>query len=76
MVIVIGALLYILMAPQHWLRGVTILAGAMIVAGLLRGLLDDQQAGMLRVRQKRFDVTWYIGFGLLTVIFAFALPQR
>jgi Protein of unknown function (DUF3017) len=75
LVVVVGALLYILIAPQHWLRGVTVLASGMILAGLLRLVLADEQAGMLRVRHKTFDVAWYVGFGVLALIFALSLPQ-
>ena len=63
-------------APQHWLRAVGVLTAGMGLAGLFRLLLSDEQAGMLRVRRRSFDVACYWGFGLLAILVALGLPQR
>lgn len=63
-------------APQHWLRAVGVLTGGMAVAGFLRLVLSDEQAGLLRVRRRTFDVACYWGMALLAISFALALPQR
>lgn len=61
---------------QHWLRAVGVMAIGMVVAGFFRLVLSDEQAGMLRVRGRTFDVACYWGFGVLAMLFALALPQR
>jgi len=63
-------------APQHWLRAVGVLSIGMLVAGLLRLLLSDEQAGLLRVRRRSFDVACYWALGMMAIIVALALPQR
>jgi hypothetical protein len=64
------------LAPQHWLRAVGVLSAGLALAGLFRLVLSDEQAGMLRVRRRSFDVACYWGFGLLALLVALALPQR
>jgi hypothetical protein len=63
-------------APQHWLRAVGVLATGVLVAGVLRLVLSDEQAGMLRVRRRSFDVACYWLLGVFTIIVAVGLPQR
>ncbi|HJQ03622.1 MAG TPA: DUF3017 domain-containing protein [Jatrophihabitans sp.] len=72
----LGGLVSVTLAPQHWLRAVGVLTIGMGLAGLFRLLLSDEQAGMLRVRRRGFDVTCYWGFGLLALLVALGLPQR
>jgi hypothetical protein len=76
MAIELGALAYAAAAPQHWLRAVGGMVVGLAVAGLFRLVLGNEQAGLLRVRSRTFDVACYWGFGVLTVTFAVALPQR
>ncbi|MDQ2836635.1 MAG: DUF3017 domain-containing protein [Actinomycetota bacterium] len=63
-------------APQHWLRAIGVLTAGMAVAGFFRLVLSNDQAGLLRVRRRTFDVTCYWGLGLLAMVFALTLPQR
>lgn len=63
-------------APQHWLRAVGVLAAGALVAGLLRLTLTDQQAGLLRVRRRSFDVAFYWALGVFAIVVALVLPQR
>jgi hypothetical protein len=76
LLIELGSLAYAGAAPQHWLRAVGGMVAGLIVAGLLRLLLSNDQAGLLRVRRRTFDVACYWGFSVLTITFALALPQR
>ncbi|MDQ1730625.1 MAG: hypothetical protein QOK10_784 [Pseudonocardiales bacterium] len=76
LVIEVGAICYALGAPEHWLRAVGLITGGLLLGGLFRLLLSNEQAGMLRVRQRGFDVACYWSFALLAMIFALALPQR
>jgi hypothetical protein len=65
---------YAAAVPRHWLRGVLVLAGAMMIAGLLRLLLPARQAGLLAVRSRPFDVLCYCGVGVAIVVLGLALP--
>jgi hypothetical protein len=64
------------LAPQHWLRAVGVLCAGLVIGGLFRLMLSDEQSGLLRVRRRTFDVTCYWGFAVLALAFALALPQR
>ena len=61
--------------PRHWLRGVLLLAGAMVLAGVLRLLLPARQAGLLAVRGRVVDVLCYAGGGVAIVLLGLALPR-
>lgn len=66
----------VFLAPQHWLRAVGVLAAGMLVAGFLRLVLTNEQAGLLRVRGRPFDVACYWGLGVFAIVVALGLPQR
>jgi hypothetical protein len=72
----VSAACYMLAEPQHWLRAVGVMTGGLVLAGLFRLLLSNEQAGMLRVRRRSFDVACYWTFAFLAMTFALALPQR
>lgn len=76
LLIVVGAVGYALAQPQHWLRAVGAMSVGLLLAGLFRLLLSNEQAGMLRVRRRSFDVACYWSFATLAMLFALALPQR
>jgi hypothetical protein len=59
----IGGLVYSMVVPEHWLRGVLFMAGALMLGGLLRLVLPARQAGMLAVRGRLVDVFCYAGTG-------------
>jgi hypothetical protein len=69
-------LVLVALVPQHWLRAVGVLTAGLFLAGLFRVLLSDEQAGMLRVRRRSFDVACYWGFGTLALLVALGLPGR
>ncbi len=58
---------YIAVAPKHWLRGVLILAGAMLLGAVLRLVLPARRAGPLAVRSRAFDVVCYLGSAVMIV---------
>jgi len=74
--LVLVALLVAVSAPQHWLRAVLVLATAFGVAGLLRLMFSDRQAGMLKIRGRLFDVTCYWILAFLTGFFGVVSPGR
>jgi len=61
---------------EHWLRAVIVMASGMFVAGLFRLVLSNDHAGLLRVRRRLFDVTFYWTVGLLACAFGLAVPGR
>jgi hypothetical protein len=76
MLIELAGVCSVFLAPQHWLRAVGVLAVGMLVAGLLRLVLSNEQAGLLRVRRRSFDVACYWLLGVFTMVVALGLPQR
>jgi|GEM_PF-2374511 len=76
LLIELAAVLSVALAPQHWLRAVAGMTVGLLVAGLLRLVLSNEQAGLLRVRRRSFDVSCYWGLAVLTLAVAVALPQR
>jgi hypothetical protein len=76
LLIELTAVLSVAVAPQHWLRAVGGMTVGMLVAGFLRLTLSDEQAGLLRVRRRAFDVACYWGLAVFTFAVAVALPQR
>src|SRR2546423_14146204 len=65
---------YAAAVPPHWLRGVLVLAGAMVIAGMLRLLLPARPAGLLAGRRRAFDVLCYCGGRVAIVLLRPALP--
>jgi hypothetical protein len=63
-------------APQHWLRAVIGMSIGMCLGGFLRLVLSNDQAGLLRVRRKAFDVTFYWALGVAAFAFGVAVPGR
>ena len=61
--------------PQHWLRGVGVVAVAMFLGGALRSLLTDRQAGLLAVRRRPFDVLCYVLLGAAILGIGVLLPH-
>jgi hypothetical protein len=55
-----AAVAFLLLQPAHWRRGVAALAGALLLAAVLRLLLPEPAAGMLAVRRRWLDVATYL----------------
>jgi peptidoglycan/LPS O-acetylase OafA/YrhL len=60
-----AAAIYLAFWPGHWRRGTGVIAGAMLLGALLRLLLPNARAGLLRVRARWLDVAWYGGLGVV-----------
>jgi hypothetical protein len=75
LLIEMGSVGYAAAIPEHWLRAVGGMTIGMLIAGLLRLLLSDEQAGLLRVRRRPFDVACYWVLGVLAITFGLALPR-
>jgi hypothetical protein len=59
--IVVIAVVYLVIWPDHWRRGVGIIAFALLVGAIFRMVLPAHRAGMLAVRARWFDVACYLG---------------
>ena len=66
--VLVASLVYLLVEPHHWRRGVALLAGSILLAGVLRLALPDTLAGMLAVRRRWLDVAIYLGLGVLILV--------
>lgn len=69
LVVVVAGLVYLGVAPQHWLRGVLVVSGGLLFAGLMRLGLPDRRSGPLLVRGRWFDGACYLAVGALTAVF-------
>lgn len=63
-----------LITADYFRRGSIVLAGSVLLAGFLRLLLPDREAGLLAVRSRRADVAVLFTLGALLAIFAFWVP--
>lgn len=73
-VLAIVALGLVLIAVAHWRRGTGALAAAMLLAGGLRLVLSERVIGVLAVRGKLFDVTFYLVTGVALLVLALGVP--
>ena len=69
--VVAAGLLYLGVAPQHWLRGVLVVSAGLTFAGLARWLLPDRRSGPLLVRGRWFDGGCFVVVGIATAFFGF-----
>ncbi len=59
----------LLVAADHWRRGVFVFAFASLLSAVLRWLLPEEAAGPLAVRSRTFDVVFTLALAaLLTVL--------
>lgn len=60
---------------NDWREGVLIFAGGVLLAGLLRAVLGDDAAGLLRVRGRMFDVMLLLGVGAAIFLLGLIVPN-
>ena len=60
----------------HWRDGVHVLAGVIVAASALRGLLRQRDSGMLAVRSRWFDVTLLAVVGVALWVLASTVPNQ
>jgi len=58
-----------------WRDGVVLFACGVLLAGVLRLLLSDDQAGLLRVRRRPFDVLALFGMGAAVLVLGLLVPD-
>jgi hypothetical protein len=59
-----------------WRFGIKWVGGALIVAGLVRLLLRERDAGMLAVRSRWIDVLMLAGAGALLIFLTESIPNQ
>lgn len=69
-VLFVAAVGILRIVQYHWRGGATLLGLALLVAAVLRGVLRDEQAGLLAIRGKGTDVLSYAGLGALVIAVA------
>ncbi|WP_161962533.1 DUF3017 domain-containing protein [Nocardioides speluncae] len=63
-------------ATGAWRQGVVWIGCAMLAAAAARGVLSDDNAGMLRVRRKLLDIFLLIFAGVLLIFLALTIPDQ
>ncbi len=72
-VLAVVALGLVRIVQYHWRDGTAIIAGALLLAAGLRGLLPPDRTGLLAIRSRGVDVLTYGGFGLLVLAVALTI---
>ena len=65
-----------LVATTNWRTGVSVLGGSLLLAAVGRVALGEFESGMLRVRNKAFDVVALTGLGALMIVLAVVIPNQ
>jgi hypothetical protein len=67
----------VIVAVGPWRRGVASIGLALLLAAVMRALLRDRDAGMLRVRRHRWvDVLMLGGVGTALMVLASVIPNQ
>jgi hypothetical protein len=61
--LLVAAFGYLIVEPGHWERGTGAVSVAVLVAGVLRGVLPNGRAGLLAVRSRWIDAACYLALG-------------
>jgi hypothetical protein len=64
----------VILSCYNWRNGVLILSGGVLLAGLLRGALSDEAAGLLHVRGRMFDTLFLLGAGAAILLLGLIIP--
>jgi hypothetical protein len=64
----------LLVALEHWRKGLVVMGLALVGAALLRLLLPVRRVGFLAVRSRPVDVVLLAGMGLALTVIALAIP--
>jgi hypothetical protein len=76
-VVAVSAVGLLIVALGPWRRGVALIGLALLVGALMRALLRDRDAGMLRVRRHRWiDVLMLGGVGAALIVLASVIPNQ
>jgi hypothetical protein len=65
----------IILTFYNWRNGILIFSGSVLLAGLLRAALNDDQAGLLHVRSRMFDTALLLGVGAAILLLGLIVPN-
>ena len=76
-VVVVSGVGLAVVAFGPWRRGIALIGLGFVLAALMRASLNDHEAGMLRVRRRRWvDVLTLGGAGILLIVLASVIPDQ
>lgn len=76
-VVAVSAVGLLVVAIGPWRRGVALIGAALLLGAVMRTLLSEREAGMLRVRRGRWvDVLMLGGVGIALVVLAGVIPDQ
>ncbi len=76
-VVAISSAGLLVVAFGPWRRGVVLIGLGLLLGALMRALLRDRDAGMLRVRRNRWiDVLMLVGVGATLITLANVIPNQ
>lgn len=61
--LLVAAFGYLIVEPGRWGRGSGVVSVAVLLAGVLRGVLPNGRAGLLAVRSRWIDAACYLALG-------------
>ncbi|MEV6282589.1 DUF3017 domain-containing protein [Kribbella sp. NPDC051770] len=74
-VLVAGLVGLVMLTFYDWFNGILTVSGSVVLAGLLRAVLSDDQAGLLHVRGRMFDTGLLIGAGAAILVLGLIVPR-
>lgn len=75
LVLGIVAVGFVRIAQYHWREGTVLIAGALLIAAVLRAVLPPERAGLIVIRGRGVDVLSYTVFGLLIAFVALTINK-
>ncbi len=76
MVLVAVGVGLVVAAASDWRLGLRIISGGLAVAGGLRLVLPEKDAGMLAVRHRLLDVGILVAVGAVLLVLAATIPEQ
>ncbi|MFD9960389.1 DUF3017 domain-containing protein [Amycolatopsis sp. NPDC058986] len=73
LVLLVVAVAALRIFQYHWREGAVLIGGALLLAGLLRGILPTEKAGLLAIRGKPVDVLTYAALSVLILFVALTI---
>ncbi|MBA2639046.1 MAG: DUF3017 domain-containing protein [Nocardioidaceae bacterium] len=74
--VAVAAASLVVLAFGAWRVGAGMLGAALLIGSFARTLLDEQRAGLLRVRRPISDVVTMSLLGVVIVVLAIVVPER
>lgn len=64
------------LATGHWRKGTVALGLCVLGAGVMRAVLPERAAGLLKVRRRWFDAAWLLALGAGILALAMVVPPH